>query len=173
MWSSLKNGELQHRVLLENWPEFEKRDFKMEDITHAHVFTPWVWLSVSKPDRRRGTEALRGDHRTLCRKQHQKGKTAERTRCRDRSPSLIRGRLVQEIRPLGKALCLACLRLPVIIIKNDSPMATAEQSSHFERSPMRMKTQKLDRTGLVNNHMHCYRHYNLSISMCSYLLSTF
>lgn len=31
--------------------------------------------------------------------------------------SLISGRLVREIRPLGKASCIACLRLPVIIIK--------------------------------------------------------
>lgn len=46
--------------------------------------------------------------------------------------SLIRGRLVQEIRPPSKALCLACLRLPVIIIKAVSPTATAEQSSHLE-----------------------------------------
>lgn len=33
---------------------------------------------------------------------------------------------MREIRPLGKALYLACLRLPVIIIKAISPMATAE-----------------------------------------------
>lgn len=31
--------------------------------------------------------------------------------------SLISGRLVREIRPLGKASCIACLRLPVIIIR--------------------------------------------------------
>lgn len=43
-----------------------------------------------------------------------------------RDLSLISGRLVREIRPLGKALYLACLRLPVIIIKAISPMATAE-----------------------------------------------
>lgn len=52
---------------------------------------------------------------------------------------------MQEIRPLGKALCLACLRLPVIIIKAASPTATAEQSSHLERQPVRRKIKK-DRT---------------------------
>lgn len=31
--------------------------------------------------------------------------------------SLVSGRLVREIRPLGKASCIACLRLPVIIIR--------------------------------------------------------
>lgn len=134
----------------------------MKDITHAHVFTPWLWLSISKPDwwkkRDRGYE--RWPQNTSS-QTTQRRKMAERTRCRDRSPSLIRGRLVREIRPLGKALCLACLRLPVIIIKDDSPTVIAEQSSHLERRPMRMKTQKLDRTGLMNNHMHCHRHYNL------------
>lgn len=70
------------------------------------------------------------------------GNSSSRKRCTYRSLSLIRGRLVQEIRPLGKALCLACLRLPVIIIKDVSPTATAEQSSHLERRPIRMKTRK-------------------------------
>lgn len=31
--------------------------------------------------------------------------------------SLISGRLEREIRPLGKASCIACVRLPVIIIR--------------------------------------------------------
>lgn len=52
---------------------------------------------------------------------------------------------MQEIRPLGKALCLACLRLPVIIIKAASPTATAEQSSHLERHSTRKKIKE-DRT---------------------------
>lgn len=72
-------------------------------------------------------------------------KRADRTRNTDRGLSLISGRLVQEIRPLGKALYLAYLRLPVIIIKAVSPTATAEQSSHLERHPVRRKIKK-DRT---------------------------
>ena len=49
---------------------------------------------------------------------------------------------MQEIRPLGKALYLACLRLPVIIIKAAAPTATAEQSSHLERHPVRRRRRK-------------------------------
>lgn len=61
----------------------------------------------------------------------------KKKRYTDRGLSLISGRLVQEIRPLGEASCLACLRLPVIIIK-----AAAEQSSHLERHPMRTKIKE-------------------------------
>lgn len=54
---------------------------------------------------------------------------------------------MREIRPLGKALCLACLRLPVIIIKAVSQTAAAEQSSHLERRPVRRKIKKDRATG--------------------------
>lgn len=63
----------------------------------------------------------------------------------DTGLSLISPRFMWEIRPQGEALCLACLRLPVIIIKAASPTATAEQSSHLERRPVRRKI-KIDRT---------------------------
>lgn len=69
----------------------------------------------------------------------------DRKRHTDIGFSLISGRFEPEIRPLGEALCLARLRLPVIIIKAASPTATAEQSSHLERHPVRRKIKK-DRT---------------------------
>ena len=63
-------------------------------------------------------------------------------RCTERGLSLISGRLEQEIRPQGKAVYLAYLRFPVIIIKAVFPTATAEQSSLLERHPVRRKINR-------------------------------
>lgn len=66
----------------------------------------------------------------ITRKRKRRTETEKDTQTR--GLSFISRRLVQEIRPRDKASCLACLRLPVIIIKAVSSMAAAEQSSHLE-----------------------------------------